>query len=65
MMPPVASTPTSSAGQTRDDYVEEADNGADYSLEDCTNAVDYGHQAGTDSAEYSFDLWIAISKCSK
>lgn len=65
MMPPVASTTASSAGQTRDDDVEQADDGTDYGLEDCANAVYYGHQAGTDGAEYSFNLWFCISKCSR
>jgi len=46
------SSPTAaSAGQARNDDVEETDNGANDSLEDCANAIHDGHQACTNGAE--------------
>lgn len=54
---PTAPRPASpAAGQTRDDDVEEADDGADDGLQDGADAVDDGHQAGADGAEDGFDL---------
>ena len=44
-------TAAATAGEARDDNVEEGDDGADDGLKHGADAVDDGHQAGTDGAE--------------
>jgi len=52
-MSPTAS-PT--AGQARDDYVKETNDGTDDGLEDSTDTIDDGHQAVPDGAENALNL---------
>lgn len=39
-----ASSTTATAGQARDDDVEDGDNAVDNGLEDCSDSVDDGHE---------------------
>ena len=55
-MPSSPPASTSSAGKTRDQDVEERDNGTDDALKDGSDAVNNGHEAGADSAEHAGNL---------
>jgi hypothetical protein len=53
----VSPTTSPTAGQARDNDVEETSDGTNNSLEDAGNAVDNCHEAGTDGAENAFNLF--------
>ena len=56
--PTTSPTPTAaSAGEARDDDVEEGDDAGDNGLEDGTDAVHNGHEAGADGLQDGLDLW--------
>lgn len=55
-----SSATTATAGEARDDDVEEGGNGADNGLQDGGNAVNDGHQAGADGLAEGFDLFALL-----
>jgi hypothetical protein len=56
----VTATSTSTAGEARDDDVEDGDDSVDDSLENGTDSVDDSHQGSADGAEHRGDLefWL-------
>jgi hypothetical protein len=52
----VTATSTSTAGEARDDDVEDGDDSVDDSLENGTDSVDDSHQGSADGAEHRGDL---------
>lgn len=52
----MTSAPAATAGEARDDDVEQGDNSGDDGLQDGPDAVDDGHQTGADGLEDGFNL---------